>query len=87
MKYYVLNVDADGLTAWALFLDPVSMDSARQAIAWQRIGQGELDDWRICTIQNGRMVDQNGNALAVRQGVYTDAAFARLASRLQGGAQ
>lgn len=79
-RFFPVCVFDDG-SAMVLSLEPVTLERAERAIQWQKIGQGQWDDWRICHVESGRMVDTNGNAMNLHQSPYTVAAWTEFIER------
>lgn len=72
--WYVLGVYAS-CPALVLSLEPETYAACERSIAWQRIGQGQFDDWRIGYVHDGAMIGESGETIALGQTPYTDAAW------------
>ena len=84
MIHYVLG---NTNPPWLLTTEPVTMERAQRAIAWQRIGQGAFDPpdyWQICTFDKARnaFIDDHGQDYKPNRGCYTVEAWTRICAAI-----
>ncbi|HIV77269.1 MAG TPA: hypothetical protein H9899_07075 [Candidatus Sphingomonas excrementigallinarum] len=61
-----------------LNLDPATRADAMSSIAWQHQPRGFSDfEWRICKLENGVFIDDEGNPHMVHSAPYTAEAWDR----------